>query len=381
MSEFVKRQQELKANLTHQIRDVITGAETEGRGLDQAELEKINRIESDIESASRSIETASKNEERASEIAVASQGFEVAEERGENAAEIFRSMYRGESRSHSFTMEQRATLVPSANTVPTNFLDQVMNLAKLVGPYLETSEVFQRDSGQDLRIPVLTGYSTATEKSAGAALDESEPTYASVNLQMAKSGFIVKLANELITDSGFNIEANIAEQAGVAIGTRVNDVVHAAVVAVAGTGVTTASGDIATFTTDNIIDLAFSTDGMVRRLPGTAFMVNTSTLAFIRKLKDADNRFILDPVVGGPDTILGFDVIENPSIASLEAESKSVFFGHWPSVKISQTGLDVTVSDQAFFANDITAYRFVYRLGAAVANGSAHIKALVQAAS
>jgi HK97 family phage major capsid protein len=379
MSEFVKRQQELKANLTHQIRDVITGAETEGRGLDTAELEKINRIEADIESASRSIETASKNEERASEIAVASQGFEVAEERSENAAEIFRSMYRGESRSHSFTMERRDTLVPSVNTVPVNFLDQVMNLAKLVGPYLETSEVFQRDSGQDLRIPVLTGYSTATEKAAGAALDESEPTYASVNLQMAKQGFIVKLANELITDAGFNIEANIAEQAGVAIGTRTNDVVHAAVVAVAGTGVDADAET--TFTTDELIELAFSVDGMVRRLPGTAFMCNTSTLAFIRKLKDGDGRFILDPVVGGPDTILGFDVIENPSIASLAAESKSVFFGHWPSVKISTTGLDVAVSQDAFFANDITGYRFVYRLGSAVANGAAHIKALVQPAA
>lgn len=379
MSEFVKRQQELKANLTHQIRDVITGAETEGRGLDQAELEKINRIEADIESASRSIDTASKNEERASEIAVASQGFEVAEERGDNAAEIFRSMYRGESREHSFTMEQRATLVPSVNTVPTDFLGQVMNLAKLVGPYLETSEVFERDSGQDLRIPVLTGYSTATQKAAGAALDESEPTYNSVNLQMAKQGFIVKLANELITDAGFNIEANIAEQAGVAIGTRTNEVVHAAVEAAAGTGVTAAGVD--TFTADEIIELAFSTNGMVRRLPGTAFMCNTSTLAEIRKLKDGEGRFILDPVVGGPDTILGFEVIENPSIASLEADSKSVFFGHWPSVKISTTGLDVAVSQDAFFANDITGYRFVYRLGSAVANGEAHIKALVQAAS
>jgi hypothetical protein len=40
MSEFVKSQQELRANLTEQIRDVIEGAEGEGRGLDSAELEK-----------------------------------------------------------------------------------------------------------------------------------------------------------------------------------------------------------------------------------------------------------------------------------------------------------------------------------------------------
>jgi hypothetical protein len=32
-----------------------------------------------------------------------------------------------------------------------------------------------------------------------------------------------------------------------------------------------------------------------------------------------------------------------------------VFFGHWPSVKISTTGLQAAVSQDAFFANDLTA--------------------------
>ena len=40
MSEFIKAQQELRANLTEQIRDVIEAAEGQKRGLDAAELEK-----------------------------------------------------------------------------------------------------------------------------------------------------------------------------------------------------------------------------------------------------------------------------------------------------------------------------------------------------
>jgi HK97 family phage major capsid protein len=158
MSEFIKRQQELKANLTMQIRTVIDDAEAEGRGLDSAELEKIDRIEADIQAAQRSIETAEKNEARASEIAEASRGFEVASEAPEDTAEIFRAMARGEIREHSFGFEKRATLVPSANTVPVAFLDRIYALARLVGPYLETSEVIQRASGEDLRIPVFTAY-------------------------------------------------------------------------------------------------------------------------------------------------------------------------------------------------------------------------------
>ena len=373
MSEFIKTQEEIRANLTMQIREVIDGAEADKRGLDQAELEKIERIEADIRRADEALEVAKRNAERAAEAAEASRGFVPVEEaRGD--AEIFRAMARGEIREHAFSMEKRATLVPSANTVPVAFLDRVYNLARLVGPYLETSEVFQRDSGEDLRIPVMTAYSSATEKAAGSAIDESSPTYGSLLLQMAKQGFIVKVANELITDAGFDIEGNIAEQAGNAIGTRANAVIHAAVTAVAGSGVT--AGTTNAITTDELIDLQFSVDGAARMLPGAGYMVNSSTLGAIRKLKDGNGVYILDPVVGGPSTILGMPVYENPAVDSIATGNKAVFFGHWPSVKVSTTGLQVAVSTDAYFANDITGYRFTYRLGAGVANGASHIKYL-----
>ena len=372
MSEFIKTQEEIRANLTAQIREVIDGAEQDKRGLDQAELEKIDRIEADIRRADEALEVAKRNAHRAEEAAEASRGFAPVEEaRGD--AEIFRAMARGEIREHAFSMEKRATLVPTANTVPVAFLDRVYNLARLVGPYLETSEVFQRDSGEDLRIPVLTAYSAATEKAAGSAIDESEPTYSSILLQMSKQGFITKLANELISDAGFDIEANIAEQAGNAIGTRANTVIHAAVTAVAGSGVT--AGTTNAITADELIDLQFSVDGAVRMLPGTGYMVNTATLGAIRKLKDNDGRYILDVVAGGPSTILGMPVIENPAIASIATGEKAVFFGHWPSVKVSTTGLEVAVSTDAYFANDITGYRFTYRLGAALSHAG-HVKYL-----
>lgn len=376
MSEFIKTQEEIRANLTMQIREVIDGAEADKRGLDQAELEKIDRIEADIRRADEALEVAKRNAERAAEAAEASRGFVPAEEaRGD--AEIFRAMARGEIREHAFSMEKRATLVPSANTVPVAFLDRVYSLARLVGPYLETSELFQRDSGEDLRIPVLTAYSAATEKAAGSAIDESEPTYGSLLLQMAKQGAIVKVANELITDAGFDIEGNIAEQMGNAIGTRANAVIHAAVTAVAGSGVT--AGTTNAITADELIDLQFAVDGQARMLPGAGYMVNTSTLGAIRKLKDGNGTYVLDPVVGGPSTILGMPVYENPAVDSIATGNKAVFFGHWPSVKVSTTGLQVAVSTDAYFANDITGYRFTYRLGAGVANGASHIKYLALA--
>jgi len=60
MSEFIRTQQEARANLTMQIREVLESAESEGRGLDVAGSEKIDRIEADIRRADAAIEVATR---------------------------------------------------------------------------------------------------------------------------------------------------------------------------------------------------------------------------------------------------------------------------------------------------------------------------------
>ena len=373
---FVKRQQELKGNLTMQIRSVIDGAEAQGRGLDAAEIEQINRIETDIENAQRSIEVAQQSEARAAEFAEVARGVETVQERTGTSAEIFRALAEGSIRGHKF---EKRDLVPSVNTVGVDFLDMVMLKARLVGPFLEVAEVFQRSAGNDLRIPVLTGYSTATEKAAGAALDESEPVFSSILLQPAKQGFLVPVANELLTDASFPLESTIADQAGNAIGTRADAIIEDAVQAVAGVGKT--SDNSSAIAADDLIDLVFSVDGAARNLPGVGFVCNTATLGQIRKLKDGDNRYLLDYNAGGPSTILGFPIFESPSMPNSAASAKPVVFGHLPSIKVATTGLDVAVSPDYAFNQDVTTYRFLYRIAAGVANGVDHLKVLQMAAS
>lgn len=385
MSEFVKSQQELRANLTEQIRDVIESAETEGRGLDSAELQKIDRIEGDIRSADEAIQVASRNEERKAQASEASREF-VPTVESRDDAEIFRALSRGEVRSHEFmpNAEKRATLVGSANTVPVDFLSQVYLLARQVGPMLDVADVIQRSSGNDLRIPTMTAYSSAAQVAEGGAIGDSEPTFASVLLQPYKQAFIVKIANELLDDAGFNIQATIAEQAGNAIGTQVNALATTGsgssetegVVVASGLGVTAASATV--LTGDELIELAYSTDGAVRRLPGVGFMANGSTIAAIRKLKDGNGAYIYDPQVGGPDRLLGYDITENPAMADIATAEKTVLFGHFPSYKLVTTGLEVATSSDAYFANDVTAYRFVYRFDGKLTHAG-HVKHLVQA--
>lgn len=383
MSEsFMKQQTEVRANLVSQMREVLDSAETEGRGLTQEELQKVDRIETDITRADEGIAVAQRQAERAFEAREAAGEF-VPAEAVKSDADVFRALARGEIREHSFgTWDQRATLVPATATVPTSFLDQVMLLARQVGPMLDESQVFARTSGESLRIPTLTAYSTAAQYGAGASISDSEPTFDSILLEPKKQAFIIKVASELIEDAGFPLESTLVEQAGNAIGFRINQLATVGtgttetegVVTAAASGVTASATALAA---DDLIDLAYSLDGAARAL-GPKFMVNTSTLGAIRKLKDTDGRYIYDPVGAGQQTLLGFPILENPAMADIGTAERSVAFGFLPSYKIVQTGLQTAVSTDAYFAQDTVGYRFTYRMDGKLSH-DAHVKVIVHA--
>ena len=364
---FIKSQEEKRANLVMQIRDVIDSAEAESRGLDSADLEKINRIEADITAVDDSINVAQRSEERSAQAAeVASNFVPSAESRSEN--DIFRSL--AETRgSHDF--EARTTLVPSANTVPKGFYDQVFDVARLVGPMLDVGQRFNTSSGEDITYPTLTAYSTATLKGAGAALAESEPTYASITLGAYKYGLLIPVANELITDAGFDITSHLAQQAGNGLGYAVNAALTTGdgsakpqgIVTAAGSGITGGNGVVGVPTADNLIDLQYTLDGAARRLPGVAYMAAGTTIGAMRKLKDTAGNYLYGVNIGQPDTFAGHSVIENPGMAATGLGSLSVLFGHLPSYLVRTVGgIQVATSTDYAFNQDVTTFRVMMRV-------------------
>jgi HK97 family phage major capsid protein len=381
MSEFVKAQQEIRANLTEQIRDVIESAEADKRGLDTAEIEKIDRIEADIRRADEAIAIANRNEERSVEASVAAKGFAlpVAEERSTSAILRQIAATRG---AHTF--EQR-TLVPSNNTVPKSFFDEVFDVARLVGPMLDVGQRINTTAGEDITIPTLTAYSTATLKSAGSAIDSSDPTYSSITLGAYKYGLLIPVANELLTDAGFDISSHLAEQAGNGLGFAVNADLTTGngsdkpngVVTAAGSGITGGTGVSGGFTADNLIDLQYSLDGAARRLPGVAYMAAGSTIGAMRKLRDGDGTYLYQVNVGQPDTFAGYSVIENPAMAGIGSAAKSVLFGHMPSYKVRVAGgVQVATSTDYAFNTDVTTFRVMMRVDGDLTHAS-HIKTFI----
>jgi len=382
---FIKAQEELRANLVEQIREVTDFAESEKRGLLAEDVAKIEKIEADIRSAEEAIAVAKRNEERMVAAANAAQSFVPASE-SRSDSDVLRQIARGELRSFEF---EKRTLTPSDNTVPKSFFDEVFSVARLVGPMLDVSQVISTTSGESLTIPTLTAYSTATIKGAAAAIDASDPVFSSITLGAYKYSFLVPVANELLADAGFDISSLIAEQAGNAIGYAVNEgltngtgtVQPTGITTVAGSGITGGTGVAGAFTADNLIDLAYSLDGAARRLPGVGFMANSQSVGAIRKLKDTAGNYLYQVGIGQPDTFAGFAISENPAMASTGTAAKSVLFGHLPSYKVRMAGgLQVAQSADYAFNQDVTTFRVTMRVDGNLTHAG-HVKFFRGAAS
>jgi HK97 family phage major capsid protein len=173
MSDFIKGQAEVRNNLIAQMREVLDDAEKRG-GLTAEDSQKIDRIEADIAQRDAAIATAQKVAQRSAEAAEAAGSFAPEIASVNTDADILRSIARGEIRSHEFAREARAALTPSSNTVGQSFYDQVFQIATLVGPMLQTSEVFNTASGEALVLPTVTAISSSGSVAAGGTVAESQ---------------------------------------------------------------------------------------------------------------------------------------------------------------------------------------------------------------
>ena len=351
-------------NLIAQAREVLDIAEAEKRGLSAEENQKIARIEADIDSADTAISTARSISEREARAAEAAASFAPSTAAVNTDSDILRSIASGEVRGYEFAREAR-TLVPSSNTVGQSFYDQVFEIAQLVGPMLTVSEVFNTTSGENLVIPTVTATSSAGSVAAAGTISESNPTFSSITLGAEKYGALVQVAQELVSDAGFNITSYIAQQLGTSLGLQANSVLTTKLSAAAGSVVTGGTGVSGAASYENLIDLVYGIADGARVLPGLGFQMAKSGIAAARKLKDGAGNYIWtnSAVPGQPATLLGYPVYENPNVAAVGTAAKSVLFGHLPSFKVRVAGgIRVDQSADYAFNTDTVTYRGLIRL-------------------
>ena len=397
MSEYIQQQAEARAKAWEEAKALLDSAAAEKRELTGEENQTYDRIMADLDQRSAVIETMNAQAERENRAAEAMKGFESQVKPANIAvpaideAELIRSLARGEIRSASFE-KRDVTKGSTGAPVPTSFYDQVVLLARKVGPLLETSTIINTAGGENLQIPSLSAYSVGTVTSEAGTIGESDPTFnAFKTLGAYKYSFLTQISREMVEDAGVDILGFLATQTGNAIGYAVNGALTTGtgtvqpngIVTTAGSGITGSTAVSGAFTADNLIDLVYSVDTAGRTLPGTGFMMNAKSIGAVRKLKDTAGNYVFSPALSGDkrDLVLGYEVYENPAMADPATSAKSVLFGHLPSYFVRTVGgLRLDRSDDFAFQNDLITFRATMRVDGNLIQTS-HVKYFAGGAS
>ena len=185
----------------------------------------------------------------------------------------------------------------------------------------------------DKKIPVVASHGEAVWTDEGEEYTESDDEFGTVSLGAHKLSTIIKVSEELLNDSAFNLETYISSEFARRMGAaeelafingngtgKPTGVINTAEV-----GVTSASANA--ITTDEIIDLYHSLRTPYRK--NAAFLANDSTIKAIRKLKDSNGQYLWQPGLqaGQPDTILNRPIHTSAYMPEIGSANKILLFG------------------------------------------------------
>ncbi|MBB3972774.1 phage major capsid protein [Hansschlegelia beijingensis] len=272
----------------------------------------------------------------------------TAEERYAEAFESF--LRRGRS---GLSAEQRAVLVQApesraqsvgTNTaggylVPVQFQEELIKSLKAWGPMLDpgVALMLRTATGAEIPFPTMDDTSNVGALIAeNTQVSQSEVAFGTKTIGAYKyTSGVVLVSDELLQDSVLDVEAIIREAMAERIGRIGNthlttgdgaDKPHGFITA----ATTTAAAAAAAITFDDMIELYHSVDPAYRSAPKVGWQFNDGTLKLLRKLKDAESRYIWQPAdakLGAPATILDKPYAVNQAIANVGSNAKSVAFG------------------------------------------------------
>ncbi len=131
---------------------------------------------------------------------------------------------------------------------------------------------------------------------------------------------------------------------------------------------------------DRLIDLVQALKSPYRQ--GASFVMNSATLARIRKFKTSDGAFLWQPsmAAGQPATLLGYPVVEAEDMPDMAADSLSIAFGNFQLGYVVAERGETSILRDPFTNKPFVNFYAVKRLGGAVSNSEA-IKVMKFAAS
>lgn len=207
---------------------------------------------------------------------------------------------------------------------------------------LEEENIFRRlanvitTASGDRKIPVVASKGTASWIDEEGAILESDDSFGQVSIGAYKLGTMIKVSEELLNDSVFNLENYISREFARRIGNKEEDAFFTGDGSGKPTGLLAATGgaqlgitaaSATAITIDEVLDLFYSLKAPYRNK--AVFVMNDATVKAIRKLKDGQGQYLWQPSLqaGTPDTILNRPLFTSAYIPTIASTAKTIIFG------------------------------------------------------
>ena len=275
--------------------------------------------------------------------------------------EDFDRHLRGKTLLHNVLSE--GTDADGGYLVPEEFERQIVKTLDEANVIRFLAKVITTNS--ERKIPVAASHSTAQWTLENGAYTESNPTFGQKQIDAYKLTDLIRVSQELLQDSAFDLESyiadefarafGIAEEQAFCVGTGTNQPTGIFTVNGGTVGVTAAA--TTAITADELISLVYALKSPYRR--NAKFLMNDATVAAIRKLKDLNGAYMWQPSVqaGQPDRLLGYEIYTSPYVPTLAAGALAVAFGDFQNYWIAdRAGRTVQRLNELYATNGQVGY-------------------------
>ena len=219
--------------------------------------------------------------------------------------------------------------------VPDEYQRTLIDALQEQNIFRQLAHVITTTSGER-KIPVVASHGTASWMDEEAAYTESDEAFGQVSIGAYKLGTMIKVSEELLRDSVFDLPSYIAKEFARRIGAAEEEAFLTGngaskptgllnATGGAQTGVTAAAQDAITF--DEVIDLFYALRAPYRK--NAVFITSDTTMKVLRKLKNGSGDYIWQPSIkaGTPDTILNRPVYTSVYMPQMAKGKKAMLFG------------------------------------------------------
>lgn len=325
---------EKRNSIVEEINNLFKAAETEKRALTDDEQATFDTKNAELKALDKTIESA---REARSLTMMDDETPKTPEEKEEK-----RSVEETETRAfETYLREQReaANMTKGANgvVIPTTIANRIIDTVKQIAPIYALTTKFNVKG--KLQFPVASGSITTGYQEEFTDIASSAVTFTNVELDGHLIGALSKVSVSLINNAQFDIVSYVVNKIAQSIAEFLEKELIKGATKIKGITDTSYEGKgvqkVESFTegvisTDDLIE----TQGEVKMnvQEGCQWLMNQGMLNEIRKLKDNNGQYVLNPDLR---TGFGFMLLGKPVMISDEMPNDTVVYGDWSAVYVN----------------------------------------------